>query len=937
MPDSSPTQPTAAPNHLICEPDKIFDWESVHGDLTRIARNGRFDDEMAKWMGIRLVAAFDSGMEEISDSFRERHFASRDAVASFTFLNDQIVRTIYHMSVDHLHPSSGANGNEHIAILAVGGYGRGDMAPYSDVDLLFLTEGNLSDLTKTRIESMLYTLWDLKLKVGQSIRTIKDCIKLGRGDFTIRTALLEHRFVCGYEPFAHDLRKTLKNELFRNTGSEFVEAKLDERNSRIARQGGNRYVLEPNVKEGKGGLRDLQTLFWIVKYLHSVDDTTELVEIGVFREEELDKFVKAESFLLAVRCHLHLLAGRAQDLLTFDHQVDVAKSLGYRDGGGRRAVEHFMQDYFRHATAVGELTRIFLTKLEAQHVKREAFITGLLKSARTRFARRTKSGYPIVNGRIAIEDEESFLSDPLNILKFFEEGLATGLLLHPDAMRLVAANLDLIDEEFRSNPEANRIFLDLLLKHGNPERALRRMNELGALSAFMPEFRNIVAMMQFTNYHRYTVDEHTIQCISNLAQIERGELTEDLPIVSNIIEQGINRRVLYVAVLLHDIGKGQDEDHSVVGARYARIIAPRLGLDQDECDTVEWLVANHLLMNDVAQKRDISDPRTVRDFARKVGNRSRLKLLLVLTVCDIRGVGPDVWSNWKAQLLRRLYHFTHEALSEGIDDWDFRSSSDDAKKALSAALPDWDEDKLNKEFERHYAPYWQNLSTASHATFAKLLDGLGRDEFRAALELDEGHDATKCCFALADQPGVFSRLAGAMALAGANVVDAKTYNSSDSYATVVFWIQDKDGKPYEKSRQARLQKIVAQNVSGEVKTRKAIQDRDRLKTQAAVAKKERKFLVPTEISFDNEGSDLCTIIEVDTRDRPGLLYDLTSTLYSANVSIISAVVATYGPQAVDVFYLKDLSGLKLHSRTRRASLERKLLDAIEEGMEKSSE
>ena len=937
MPDSSPPPPAAGLNGLICSPDEIFDLDSVRGDLTKIAKSGRFDDEMAKWMGVRLVAAFDSGMEAIANYFEERPFASREAVASFTFLNDQIIKTIYEMSVEHLHPGSNAVDEEPISILAVGGYGRGDMAPYSDVDLLFLTEGNLSELTKTRIESMLYMLWDLKLKVGQSIRTVKDCIKLGRGDFTIRTALLEHRFVCGHKPYAQDLRSKLRSDLFRNTGPEFVEAKLAEKNERNVRQSGNRYVLEPNVKEGKGGLRDLQTLFWIVKYLHSVDDTRELVDIGVFREEELDKFVNAESFLLAVRCHLHLLAGRAQDMLSFENQVDVAERLGYRDGGGRRAVEHFMQEYFRHATAVGELTRIFLTKLEAQHVKSEAFISGLLKSARMRFARSTKSGYPIVHGRIGIEDEKGFLADPLNILRLFEEGLATGLLLHPDAMRLVAANLNLIDEDFRNNPEANRIFLDLLLKHGNPERALRRMNELGVLSEFMPEFRNIVAMMQFTNFHRYTVDEHTIQCISNLAQIERGELTEDLPIVSSIIEQGINRRVIYAAVLLHDIGKGRDEDHSVVGARYARTIAPRLGLDGDECKTVEWLVRNHLLMNDVAQKRDISDPRTVRDFARKVGSRSRLKLLLVLTVCDIRGVGPDVWSNWKAQLLRRLYHFTHQALTEGIEDWDFRSSSEDAQKALAGELPEWDPERLGAELARHNSPYWQNLSTESHVAFAKLLDELEQGEIRSVLELDNGRDATKCCFALADQPGVFSRLAGALALAGANVVDAKTYTSSDSFATIVFWIQDKNGKPFEKARQARLKKIVDQVMAGEDDTRAAIRDRDRLRTQAKIGKRERKFLVPTEITFDNEGSDICTIIEVDTRDRPGLLYDLTRTLYSANVSITSAVITTYGPQAVDVFYVKDFSGLKLHSRTRRASLERKLLDAIEEGMEKSSE
>ncbi|MBT8457709.1 MAG: [protein-PII] uridylyltransferase, partial [Alphaproteobacteria bacterium] len=590
----------------------------------------------------------------------------------------------------------------------------------------------------------------------------------------------------------------------------------------------------------------------------------------------------------------------------------------------RRAVEYFLQDYFRHATRVGELTRILLTDLEARHAKKAP---GLVRFFRRR--KKVKHGYEIVHNRILFADETEFLSDKLNLLRIFEEALRTGYLLHPDAMRLIAANRDMFDEDMRNNPEARRIFLDLLLKHGNPERALRRMNELGVLSAFIPEFAPIVAMMQFNMYHSYTVDEHTIQCVSTLSQIERGELVEELPVASRILKEGVNRRVLYVALLLHDIGKGRNEDHSVLGAQIARKVAPRLGLKKDECETVEWLVRYHLLMSDIAQKRDLSDPRTLRDFAKAVKTRKRLDLLTVLTVCDIRGVGPDVWNNWKAQLIRTLYRETANALETGLEDVNRESRETEAKRALREALADWPAKDLRDETARHYSPYWQGLPTAAHVVFANLLREMPKGEVRIDLLLDEDRDATRACFALEDHPGIFSRLAGALALVGANVVDARTYTSKDGYATAVFWVQDADGRPFAESRLPRLRTMIGKTLKGEVIARDALKDRDKLK------KRERAFKVPTSITFDNEGSEIYTIIEVDTRDRPGLLYDLARTFASAHVYIASAVIATYGEQVVDTFYTKDMFGLKYHSESKQKALEKKLRAAIERGAERA--
>ena len=872
----------------------------------------------------RLLAAKAAANAKLAQAFAEQPLSAQELIHSQSDLTDQLVCAAFAIATTHLEPLQARDIPEPLCVLAVGGYGRAEMAPQSDVDLLFLTARTVTPAAEKIVEAVLYLLWDLKLKVGHSTRTMKDCLAYGREDFTIRTALLEHRFVTGFAPLQSELADRLWQDLFKSTGREFIEAKLAERADRHKRQGGKRYVLEPNVKEGKGGLRDLQTLYWLGKYLLRVQDPSGLVGAGLLSADEFGMFNRAETFLWAVRCHLHYITGRPTDQLTFDLQVEVAARMGYKDGQGRRAVEHFMQDYFRHATRVGELTRIFLTELEARHAKPEPRLMG--------FFRRTQKlgpGFKLRQGRIDATDPAKFRADKLNLLRVFDEALRTGYRLHPNVMRLIAANLDLIDDDMRDNPEAQAIFLDLLINRGNPERALRRMNELGVLAAFIPEFEPIVAMMQFNVYHSYTVDEHIIQTISCLAQIERGELVEDLPLSSSILKSGLNRRVIYVALLMHDIGKGRPEDHSILGAQIARKVAPRLGLTDAESDTVEWLVRYHLLMSDMAQKRDIGDPRTARDFARAVTSRARLDLLTVLTVCDIRGVGPNTWNNWKAMLLRQLHALTTDALEGGMEQITREKREDESKSALALRLKDWPKAPLAAELARHYAPYWQGLTTDTQEVFARLLRDLPDDEIRIDLHPEPARDATRACFALVDHPGIFSRLAGALALVGANVVDAKTYTSKDGYATPVFWVQDAEGKPYEVARLPRLTQMIGKTLKGEVVAREALAGRDKVK------KREREFRFPTHITFDNEGSEIYTIIEVDTRDRPGLLFDLTRTLAINNMQIASAVIATYGAQVVDSFYVKDMFGLKLHAKNRQEALERKLRQAIIEGAERA--
>ena len=912
------------PDALICPADLIFNKTQFNKNLDQSVGVVIGEAEIRLKIVEILQKTQLDGRVQISSCFEKSPFSARLATTSYCFLTDQIVRAAYEAILQYLHPPGVATTSERLVLIAVGGYGRGEMAPYSDVDLLFAVPYKMTGWAESIIESILYILWDLKLKVGHASRTVKDCMRLAREDFTIRTSLVEMRYILGAEEVFESLRDQLRENLFKDSAGDFTEAKLIERADRHRKQGGQRYVVEPNVKEGKGGLRDLQSLFWIEKYVNGVFQARQLVEAGVFTIEEYSTFRSAEDFLWAVRCHLHLITKRAMDQLTFDLQVEVADRMGYKDKSGRRAVEHFMQAYFRHATKVGELTRIFLTAMEAAHVKTIPALGNLLKRKP-----KVRAGYHIVQNRLAIANTALFLQDELNLLRLFEEGLRTKLLIHPDAMRLVAANLHRIDIRMRNSGEAVRIFCDLLLKHGNPERSLRRMNELGVLSAFIPEFEPIVAMMQFNMYHSYTVDEHTIQTISHLAAIERRELEEELPVVSAILEGGLNRKVLYVALLLHDIGKGRSADHSVLGAKIARDVAPRLGLKSLEVETVEWLVRHHLLMSDMAQKRDIADPRTVRDFAKAVQSVKRLDLLTVLTVCDISGVGPGVWNNWKAVLIRALYRQTRKALETGLEDLNRENRGTEAKKNLRASLPEWPKGDVRRETNRHYPPYWQGLHVTAHVIFADLLRDIPEGSIRMDLQPDEDRDATRICFAMANHPGAFSRITGALALSRANIVDARTFTSKDGFATAVFWVQDSDGHPYEEARLGRLQTLIEETLHGKVVARDEIKSRDKIK------KRERAFRVPTSISFDNQGSEIYTIIEVDTRDRLGLLYDLTRTLANANVNISSAVIATYGEQVVDVFYVKDMFGLKYHSKPKCDILEEKLREAITQGAQQA--
>ena len=630
---------------------------------------------------------------------------------------------------------------EKVTMLAVGGYGRGRLAPGSDIDLLFLLPYKRTAASESFVEYILYMLWDLGLKVGHATRTVGDCLTQAKADMTIRTAMLENRFLWGSEKLFNDFRDAFQQKIMRGTAREFVIAKLAERDARHERSGRSRYLVEPNLKEGKGGLRDLNTLFWIARYSYRIEALDDLVGLGVLTADELKLFRKCDGFLWQVRCHLHFLTGRPEERLSFDVQKPLAEFFypaeGARDAAAMRPVEKFMRRYFLVAKSVGDLTAIFCASLEESHTKprRLARLPAL-------FRRHTQvDGFTLGGGRLTMAEPDAFDADPVNLIRVFHLADRYGLDIHPDTMRAVTRSLSKITSALRADAEANRLFLDILTSKKTPERTLRRMNEAGVLGRFVPDFGRIVALMQFNMYHHYTADEHLLRAIGLLREIESGARADEHPLANRLLAEGrVNRRVIYLAVLLHDIAKGRPEDHSVAGARIARKLGPRLGFSKSETALTEWLVREHLVMSDVAQRRDLSDPRTIADFAQAVQSRERLEHLFVLTEVDIRAVGPGTFTAWKAQLLRELYVETQNLFDAAGALAAHGERVKGAQAAFAEGLPAaWTKPKIRAYLKRQSDAYWLNFPAEAQWRHAAMIDAM-QDE---AMALDITADALR--------------------------------------------------------------------------------------------------------------------------------------------------------------------------------------------------
>jgi [protein-PII] uridylyltransferase len=909
--------------------DDRFDTARITAAVDALAekhagREDVFRSALAQLLKAEMIAARTTAQAIL---LKDRH--GRRCAERLCFMQDEIIRILYAAATRHLYRSHVPSGAERMAVVATGGYGRGLMAPESDIDLLFILPYKQTAWGEQVAEAILYCLWDMGLKVGHATRSVDESIRQARGDMTIRTAILETRFLTGDQPLYDELVERFDREVVQGTASEFVTAKLAEREERHRRGGQSRYLVEPNVKDGKGGLRDLHTLFWIAKYVYRVRETGELVERGVFDAQEYRTFRRCADFLWSVRCNLHFVSGRAEERLSFDMQREIAVRLGYTSHPGMQDVERFMKHYFLIAKDVGDLTAILCAKLEDEQAKPAPVLSRVVARLRPGSTARRRvpdsDDFIIDNNRINLATPDVFKHDPVNLIRIFRLAQKNNLAFHPDAMRTVTRSLKLINTQLRENPEANALFMEILTSD-NAEIVLRRMNETGVLGHFIRAFGKIVSMMQFNMYHHYTVDEHLLRCVGFLQEIERGG-NDEFTVASDLFRKlrPEHRAVIYITTLLHDIAKGRPEDHSIAGARVARRLCPRFGFNAADTETVAWLIEEHLTMSTVAQSRDLSDRKTIENFAAVVQSVEQMKLLTILTTADIRGVGPGVWNGWKAQLLRTLYYETEPVLTGGFSEVNRAQRIAVAQSEFRAAFTEWPEAELNAYIARQYPAYWLKVELPRKIRHARFLRASEQAGHKLAINVgfDEARGVTELTILAVDHPWLLSIIAGACASAGANIVDAQIYTTTDGRALDTIAISREYDRDEDEGRRAtRIGEMIEQVLEGKLRLPEVVA------RKAAGRGKVRPFVVEPEVTINNQWSDRYTVIEVSGLDRPGLLYQLTTAISKLNLNIASAHVATFGERARDVFYVTDLLGAQINAPTRQAAIKSALIHLL---------
>jgi [protein-PII] uridylyltransferase len=904
--------------------EHVVDGVKLRSQLTAAALDALGNETEQRKRALELLRAALFRGRMIAKERLEHGAGGIETARLLSAVTDEVITALYDFTTVHVFRARNPTEGERLALMAVGGYGRGALAPFSDIDLLFLRPYKPTAHTESVIEYMLYALWDLGFKVGHASRTIDECIKLSREDFTIRTSILEARRLAGDEQLADELKRRFRQEVVKGTAAEFVAAKLKERDERHARAGASRYMVEPNVKEGKGALRDLHTLFWIAQYLHPAEAKDGVVQLDMFDRREVSAFVRAFDFLWEVRCHLHFATGRAEERLSFDLQPEIARRMGYGDRGDAPAVERFMRRYFLIASEVGALTRAFCAKLEAEEAKkRPQGLSRFIHRDKVRKKALDAPGFHQEGGRLTVDGPEVLETDPVNILRLFVLADRLDLDLHPDAFTAVTRAQRLITPRLRRDPEAVKAFLDVLARGQHTYRTLTLMNEAGVLGRFIPEFGRIVAQMQFNMYHSYTVDEHTLRAVGVIADIDQGQLQEDHPLSVSVMPLIADREALFLAMLLHDTGKGGVGGQEKAGARAARSACERLGIERQRVELVCWLVEHHLVMSDFAQKRDVSDPRTVAAFARIVENPERLRLLLVLTVADIRAVGPGVWNGWKGQLMRELYGSTERLFRGGRggelkpDHPDYRV--DEERRALTTRDPA--AAGFAGNMEDAYFSAFSLDEQLQHAALVRRAQQEGRPT--AAVSLRPDLNAAEVVVAVGDRRGLFADLATAFSALGADVVGAKVYTSRAGQALDVFYVQDVSGAPFGADSPPRLERLargLEAAARGEQVSREPAHALDLGRAGA--------FTIAPVVTVDNETSGECTVVEASGRDRPGLLGDLANAISRHGLSIQSAHIDNYGERAVDAFYVQE-DGAKLGARKAQA-LRASLLEVLGE-------
>lgn len=869
------------------------------------------------------LAACKHFLTHYREEIKARHRAGASGewvVKAITSMSDTLIEKLFSCIMQDM--SDSRQSGEQLALVAIGGYGRGELNPNSDIDLMFLHNGKTPQRIEIIAQKLLYFLWDMRLDVGYSVRTPGDCQEMANSDLTVKTALLDSRFLTGNRQLFTSYQKTLLTQILPKGSDAFIREKLDELRKRREKYGASVYILEPNIKEGEGALRDLHTALWVAKIKYKITEPKELIIKGVMSEEELAAYNNSLSYLWRIRNELHYIAGRKNDQLTFDAQIKLAQFFGYEDKGKILAVEEFMRDYYLHATKVEHSSSSIVSRC----VVREEGTRKLLGYFRRR---PVGEGFYVLKGELVIPDESVVEKEPARLMKIFEYAQKHGVSLNIKVKSLIRRSLDLVNDKFRRSKEVNASFFTILRSDKGIAETLQLMHHLEFLNRFIPEFERIYCKVQHDLYHIYTVDVHSLFAVDEIVRLQQGEHAKELPLLTRLANEVDKRELLLLAVMLHDIGKGEGGGHADIGASLVPTIARRMGLTKEDSERLEFLVKNHILMAHIAQRRDLHDERMIIQFARQMGKSENLKMLYLLTYADIKGVGPDVWTDWKALLLQELYEKAFQVLERG--DFRLEASSERVRKVKRKVVEilegEYPVAAVKEELKAMTIRHILSNQPEVLAEHVKILQALGENKIimKVAHEIEKGYSNFTIC--TLDVPGLFSMITGVMAANSVNILGAQIHTSTNGKALDVLQVNSPQGFVItDESRWQRLQEDMRQVLEGKVRVAALVEKRQR--PTLLIEKPKPKF--PTRVEIDNEVSVDYTVIDIYTHDKIGLLYRITSTLTDLGLYIGVSKISTKVDQVADVFYVKDIFGHKVKSQKKLEEIREQLLKAIDE-------
>lgn len=802
-------------------------------------------------------------------------------------------------------------------IVALGGYGRAELSPLSDIDIMFLYPWKVGSYAETIIERVLYILWDTGLDIGYSTRNIDDCVKVS-SDLVIKTSLVDSRFICGDEALYGDFKKALNEQVFSKNIESFIRDKVVEGAERKSKYGGSVYILEPDIKEGDGGLRDLHTALWAAKTRFKADDFKGLNRTGIISDSEYQDLSKSLDFMTRIRNDLHFLVKRKSDRLTFALQEKIAVNMGYKDEGEILAVEHMMKDYYLIANSIKELSELIIERCLTWG-KRGGVLRNLVSKNLTH-------GFKLFNGELNVPDKDFFKKSPHMIMKLFELSRLHGAPVHSFARECVRESLDLIDDEFRASEDVNLSFIKILKGEWDVAGTLKFMHKLEVLGRYLPEFGDIRCQVQHDIYHIYTVDTHSLFAVEELRGLALGDYREKYPVKTKLMEELESPEVLYLAALLHDVGKGKGGKHEEIGADIAEKAGIRIGFSEKQVADLKFLVLKHLRLSHTAQRRDLNDPVLILDFAQEMGNLERLKMLYLLTFADIKAIGPDVWNEWKSSLFLELYNKTAEIFEKGIFEVEDQAEKvalrrSEVKSLVLGEYPEQDVEEFLESMPDRY--FLSNTATSISGHLRVSM------RFKPPLYLDLRHNEkkkyTRLILSTIDAPGIFSKICGVLSANAISILGAQIYTRTSGEILDIFHLKsDTGGAVSGQKKWTEVEADLLDVIQGVKKVENVLKKR-----KPSILDDKYTPQIKPRVVINNEISDTNTVIEVYAEDCVGLLYAMTSTLFNCGLYIDVAKISTMGEQVTDVFYVKDIFGQKVFFEEKLDEIRSSLLLAVE--------